>query len=372
MTEVTPASSREVAAALRDAAARNLPINVRGAGSKASMGSPAADAAVTLSTTALNRVLVYEPKDLTLSVEPGLPWAHLTALLAAERQMLPLDPPLAAHATVGGVVMTNSSGPRRRHYGAARDMVIGMTYATLDGAVADTGGLVVKNVAGLDVQKALIGSFGTLAVATVLNFKLAPLPEATRTFLLSYPTLEALCDARNRLLSSALQPSAIDAFSPPASAAFGLDAWCLALRASGGAPVIARYQQELAAAQTLEAGAESALWQQVENFPAAHPYLVRVGHPISALQAVLASTSGPSVARAATGVSYLAFSTREDLLAWWAQPACAAWSRVVDWSPGGLDEYWAAPGPELDWMRNLKSAFDPHNLLNRGRLYGRI
>lgn len=372
MTEVTPAHSQEAAAVLREASAHSRLVNVRGAGTKTRMGGPAQPADLTLSTSALRRVLVYEPKDLTLSVEAGLPWAELTALLAAEKQMLPLDPPHAARATAGGVVLANCSGPRRRQYGAARDMVIGMTYVTSDGTVADTGGLVVKNVAGLDVQKALIGSFGTLAVVTVLNFKLAPLPEATLTFLLSYASARDLTDARNRLLAGALQPVALDAFSPAAAASFGLDGWCLAVRASGGAPVIARYQRELAGAEVLEGAREAALWRQVEEFPAAHAYVVRAGHPISALDAVMASHNGPVVTRAGTGVSYLAFDARQALLEWWNGPACTAWSRVVESSPGDLDEYWAAPGAELDWMKQLKAAFDPHNLLNRGRLYGRI
>ena len=372
MTEMTPATSQEVAAALRDASARGLRVNVRGAGSKSRMGGPAQPADLTLSTAALRRVLVYEPKDLTLSVEPGLPWSHLTALLAAERQMLPLDPPCAAQATVGGVVLANCSGPRRRHYGAARDMVIGMTYATMDGALADCGGMVVKNVAGLDVQKALIGSFGTLAAVTVLNFKLAPLPEATRTFLLTFPSAQELAEARNRLLSGALQPTALDAFSPAAARAFALDGWCLAVRASGGPAVLARYQQEFSGAQVLDGAPEADLWRLIEQFPAAHPYLARAGHPISALADVLASSPGASVSRAGTGISYLAFDHRDALLAWWTNPASARWSRVVEASPGDLDEYWAAPGPELDWMKKLKAAFDPQNLLNCGRLYGRL
>lgn len=372
MTEVTPASSQEVAAALRDASARGQSVNVRGAGTKARMGSPGQPADLLLSTAALRRVLVYEPKDLTLSVEPGLPWAELTSLLAAEKQMLPLDPPFAAQATVGGVVLSNCSGPRRRQYGAARDMVIGMTYATMDGALAESGGMVVKNVAGLDVQKAIIGSFGTLAIATVINFKLSPLPEATRTFVLSFASARDLTGTRNRLLSGALQPTSIDAFSPAAAAAFGLDGWCLAVRASGGASVIARYQQELAGAQIFEGNSESDLWRRVEEFPASQPYLVRAGHPISALETVLSSSTGPTVSRAGTGVTYLAFPDRAALLAWWNNPACAAWARVIDASPGDLDEYWASPGPELDWMKKLKAAFDPNNLLNRGRLYGRV
>ena len=98
--------------------------------------------------------------------------------------MVPLDPPFADQATVGGVVAANSSGPRRRLYGTARDMVIGMRFATLEGKLVQSGGMVVKNVAGLDMAKLMIGSFGTLAAIAVVNFKLVPMPEAERSFLL--------------------------------------------------------------------------------------------------------------------------------------------------------------------------------------------
>ena len=100
--------------------------------------------------------------------------ARVHALLAANRQMVPLDPPFADGATVGGVIAANSSGPRRRLYGTARDLVIGMTFATLEGKLVQSGGMVVKNVAGLDMGKLMIGSFGTLAAIAVVNFKLAP------------------------------------------------------------------------------------------------------------------------------------------------------------------------------------------------------
>ena len=128
------------------------------------------------------RVLQYEPADLTISVEAGMRWADLTQLLASNQQMIPLDPPFSDSATVGGVVAANTSGPRRRLYGTARDVVIGMKFATLEGKLVHSGGMVVKNVAGLDMAKLMIGSFGTLAAIAVVNFKLAPIPEATRTF----------------------------------------------------------------------------------------------------------------------------------------------------------------------------------------------
>src|SRR6202035_1286783 len=121
-----------------------------------------------------------------LSVEAGTPWAEVCRVLDEHHQMIPLDPPYAGSATVGGVIATNGSGPRRRLYGSARDLVIGMRFATLEGKEVQSGGMVVKNVAGLDMSKLLIGSFGTLAAITVVNFKLLPMPEVERTFLLCF------------------------------------------------------------------------------------------------------------------------------------------------------------------------------------------
>ena len=139
-----------------------------------------------INTGGLRRVLKYEPNDLTVSVEAGMPFADLQALLAKNRQMVALDPPFFAKATVGGVIATNSSGPMRRSYGTARDQVIGMKFATLAGKQVSSGGMVVKNVAGLDMGKLMIGSFGTLAVITSVNFRLHPMPEQTHTFVFSF------------------------------------------------------------------------------------------------------------------------------------------------------------------------------------------
>src|SRR3569833_2365954 len=117
-------------------------------------------------------LLHYEPNDLTVSVEAGTRWSELQKTLAKNRQRIALDPPFAADATVGGVVASNTSGPLRKQFGTARDLVIGMQFATLEGKLVRTGGMVVKNVAGLDMGKLMVGSFGTLAVITSVNFRL--------------------------------------------------------------------------------------------------------------------------------------------------------------------------------------------------------
>src|SRR5690349_8680560 len=171
-----PQTAEDLAAVLAASASKRQTIEVGGAFSKRAGAGPANGADVTLSTAGLTKVLAYEPRDLTISVEAGMRYADLQQVLAPNHQIVPLDPPFSNQATIGGIVASNSSGPRRRLYGTARDLVIGMKFATLEGKLIQTGGMVVKNVAGLDMGKIMIGSFGTLAAIAVVNFKLQPKP----------------------------------------------------------------------------------------------------------------------------------------------------------------------------------------------------
>src|SRR5262245_3406 len=130
MEQVKPRSADELAEVLRKAADGGKTIQLEGNGTKRRAGGTIASADVQVSTRGLDRVMVYEPKYLTVSVGAGMLYSRLTELLSKGGYMVPLDPPFAAHATVGGVIAANSSGPRRRMYGTARDLVIGMKFAT--------------------------------------------------------------------------------------------------------------------------------------------------------------------------------------------------------------------------------------------------
>jgi len=372
MRGLKPANEKEMAEALRAAAEAGGRVEVRGAGSKRRMGGPVVEADLLIETTGMAGVREYDPRDLTVSVEAGMKWREFCALLAEHRQMAPLDPPCAETGTVGGVVAANLSGPRRRLYGAARDLVIGMRYATVDGAVAQTGGMVVKNVAGLDIHKALIGSFGTLAVITVVNFKLAPQPEKTRGYALAFDTAAELAAGRDAVLGGPLQPAALDALNPAAARLAGLDGFCLLVRAGGPEALLDRYGRELQGARVYEGEEEKALWRAVEEFAPRQPFVVRAGHKLSDLRTVLEPAPGACVSRAGTGVSWIAFETADEAEEWMSRPAHAQWSRLLEWSSGPAAIYWPDPGPELEWMQRLKSAFDPSGILNPGRLYGRI
>lgn len=309
---LVPASPEELASQLADASVRQQSITIRGNSTKDRMGGPVAESDLTISTTALNRVLRYEPNDLTISVEAGLRWSELTRILAEHRQMIPLDPPFAADATVGGVLATNSSGPRRRLYGTARDMVIGVTFATLEGQLIRSGGMVVKNVAGLDMAKLMIGSFGTLAVLAVVNFRLHPAPHGTCTFIQEFVRSTEAIAARDRVLKSPLQPAAIDILKSQ-------DGYDLIIQAGGSPAVLDRYSRELTAFRAVSVDEEEATWSKLREFTprflAEHEdgAVLRVSCALSEVGTVLEFLPAPAIARAGTGVCYGYFAQAADV-----------------------------------------------------------
>jgi len=380
----TPETAEDLAETLRRYALHIRTIRLQGAGTKGLMAGPLERVDETVTTSGLRRVLDYEPHDLTISVEAGLPWSEFSALLEGNRQMVPLDPPFRAGATVGGVIAANTSGPRRRLYGTARDCVIGMTFATLEGKLVRSGGMVVKNVAGLDMSKLLIGSFGTLAAIAVVNFKLSPAPEVERSFLISFDSLAVAMAARDRILAGALQPAAIDLLNPRAGATLGNPAWLLAIRAGGNQDAVDRYERELSplgAALAFEGGEHDALWRRIEDFTggflARHEdsAVVRASCTLKELERVMASFDGAALARAGSGVCYGYFEECAGAADWAAAAAGKGWKAVVEFAPNERKsefDLWPAPGADFELMRRVKNLFDPENLLNRGRLYNRL
>ena len=219
-TVIRPETSTQLADALRGFAEAHRTIRLGGNFTKDRIGGPICPADETVSTSSLCRLLKYEPRDLTISVEAGVPWMELERTLAEHGQMLPLDPVAIESRNpqalpCGGVIAANQSGPLRRLYGTARDMVIGMTFVTLEGQEIRTGGNVVKNVAGLDMGKLMIGSYGTLAAIVSVNFKVFPIPPASRTFVLEFPTAAEAFAERDRILRGQMPPAAIDLVNWP-------------------------------------------------------------------------------------------------------------------------------------------------------------
>ncbi len=375
---IEPETARELADQLRAAAEAKRRIRMGGHFTKHLMAGPNdPEAAITLSTTRLNRILNYEPRDLTISVEAGVPFRELEATLARNHQMIPLDPAFSDRCTIGGVVASNSSGPRRRQYGTARDLVIGMQFAMLNGRLVQSGGMVVKNVAGLDMAKLLIGSFGTLAVMTVINFKLLPLTPAERTFAIEFESAAAAISARDQLIQGPIPPTALDLLNPSLALELGFGGWTLLLRFSGNEALMDRCER-LAVTLGPSRTGNIEFWKKIESLTErhleSHPdgAVVRISCLLDQLRAALEEVPVPAIARAATGVIYAYFPESAGAAAWVSEAHSRGRYALLEFaSEAARAQYdlWPAPGSDFAIMKKIKHLFDPDLLLNRGRLY---
>ncbi len=191
MTTFTPTTSEDVLAAVQWAAAEEAPLEIVGHGSKRAVGRPL-QCEHTLDLSKLTGVTLYEPAELVLSARAGTPLAEIEKLLADSGQELAFEPmdygPLLGEApgrgTIGGVLAANLAGPRRLKAGAARDHILGIHAVSGRGEAFKSGGRVVKNVTGYDLSKAMAGSWGTLAVATDVTFKVLPAAETETTLVI--------------------------------------------------------------------------------------------------------------------------------------------------------------------------------------------
>ena len=209
---VTPGTIDEVSKVVAYAGHQHFAIVPRGNGTKMEMGGIPKKMDIVLSTGRLNRITDRDCENLTLSAESGLTLGEVQQGLAkvGKGYFLPLDPPFTDKATLGGIVATNSSGPKRLVYGTARDMIIGTKAVFPNGDVVVSGGKTVKNVSGYDMCKLLIGSYGTLGILCEMTFKLLPLPEKEATLLLSFAKLEEAEGFAREMRGSQLIPSSLE------------------------------------------------------------------------------------------------------------------------------------------------------------------
>jgi FAD/FMN-containing dehydrogenase len=196
----------ELSQALRAATQQSLTVVPWGGGTEVGRCDPPRSYGLALDLTGLDRIVEYDPEDLTITAECGVTIGKLRAAVAARGQELPLESALADRATLGGVLARNASGPRRMRFGAPRDRVLGATFALGDGTLARSGGKVVKNVAGYALHRLLCGSRGSLGIFVEASLKLLPAP-AARVALLYPVKLEVLGDETFRKVVSELDPA---------------------------------------------------------------------------------------------------------------------------------------------------------------------
>lgn len=185
--EAVPKSAQDLAKTVARCDRRGEKIRIAGGETLAGMGFPPERVDIKLVTTQLQGFVANESADLVIAVRAGTPVQHVAATIAAHKQFVPFDAPLPQYATLGGTLAAGWLGPRRHRYGRLRDYLIGSTIVLADGTIARAGGMVVKNVAGYDMSRLYVGSFGTLGVLAQANLKTIPLPPQARLFLAPLP-----------------------------------------------------------------------------------------------------------------------------------------------------------------------------------------
>ncbi|MFQ3679448.1 MAG: FAD-binding oxidoreductase, partial [Pseudanabaenaceae cyanobacterium] len=318
---------------------------------------------LTVSTAKLQGVVAWAAADLTVTVGAGMLLADLQRLLATQGQFVPLDPPLAAQATVGGVLATGTGGSLRHRYHGIRDLVLGVTFVRADGAVAKAGGRVVKNVAGYDLMKLLTGSWGTLAIVTELTLRVYPLPTVSQSWLLS-GTLAAVAALRDRLLASTLAPVAVEVHSPALCQTLGYGSlWGLAVRFDGvGATVQGDRLRAMASdleCRRLDPGFWEA-WQELW----AGPRLAKFGVLPGSLVSVGARLPGVWSLGGGTGLGWLIPTEPREVL----RAICTDYGGFLSELAGDKQgDIWGDRPAARSLQSRIKQVFDPGNRLNPGR-----
>jgi len=279
--EVRPETAEKVAEVVRIAVHEKFGVVACGARTALTIGMPPASYDVALDMTQVTGIASYDPGDLTISVNAGMPLAELARVLAEKKQFLPLEVPFFEKATVGGAIAAGLDSPLRQFYGAPRDFLIGAEFVDGTGAQAKSGGCVVKNVTGYDFHKLLNGSLGTLAVITRLNFRTYPVASARRGFLASFADEVAALNYTKEIGASALTPIVLEMLSPESAgllfaqyapfvsfcAAQSRGEWTVCVGFEGSSEVCERYAKELAR-MSREAGAQNAVTMHDDQFAA--------------------------------------------------------------------------------------------------------
>jgi glycolate oxidase FAD binding subunit len=382
---VYPQTQAQLAACIKLAHSHHWRVLVCGSGSKLDWGGLFAKSDVFISTERLNALIEHAVGDLTITVEAGMKFAQLQALVAANNQFLPIDPIAANTATIGGIIATGDNGSLRQRYGSVRDQVLGMTFVRSDGEIAKAGGRVVKNVAGYDLMKLFTGSYGTLGIIAQVTLRLYPVQEASETVLL-VGNADAIALAAKILRGSALTPTQADIVSTQVVANLGL---------GKGLGLIVRFQsipesvveqskrllevgEKLGLEGTTYSHDEGKLWERLQQQMQANQndtqITCKIGvSPTAAVEILNQVEVGLVHISSGLGILHLEDSSRIES----TRSLCEQNGGFLTILTAPMEvkqkfDVWGYKGNALGIMQRIKQQFDPTNILNPGKFVGGI
>ena len=411
-----PGTVEEVSAVMAFASGEGLKVVPWGSGTKMALGGIPERVDLVVALSRLNRVVDYEPSDMTATFQAGSLLKESQAVLGGNGQFIALDPPHADLATLGGILATNSSGPRRLRYGASRDLVLAIRVVHADGKVTKGGAKVVKNVTGYDMNKLYIGSLGTLGIIVEATFRLHPVPAVEKTFLAPFGSLDAVKGVVAGILDSSLVPFAVELLNAEASRRVAAEAglpWSqasygLAVAIGSARPEAVDAQLETVRRLCKEAGApqghvldgrgHDAFWRATRDFALGDGLQAVLKASVLLTKVTQAARLGEEVAQqhglsvgvvseAGSGIVRYYLSGEAASPERFQQGVADAVNRlrafaqeaeghlVVLKAPPELKsrvDVWGLPGTTLGFMQRPKAQFDPQKILNPGRFVGGI
>jgi len=438
---VFPKDTKMVAALVQCACRGNLAIVPWGSGTKMAMGNPPKRLDLVVCMARMNHMLDVDTANLTITVEAGVKFRDVQARLATEEDrcylpledlkteagefvcsdrshsgcFLPMDPPFSERATMGGVVATNTTGPRRLLYGLPRDLVLGVRFVTPKGDIIGAGGKTVKNVSGYDVSKLMIGSLGSLGILCEMTLRLLPLPEKMETLLFSFDAFSDAGAFAAAILGTKLLPAAVEVANKAAienmdlrgSLDFSPGSHVVMVALEAFDEAVARMHKELLAmAQHFKAKGHSLVqedkhrlfWLTVGELQgSAHqrfPRLValQLNYPLSAWKALFefadktlsqARLDHTMLCHAGNSVTLINLlsgtkgTDDKDLIeavqTLLAECRKAGGNLVVQRAPADLKKglpVWGEPGSDLPLMKRIRVELDPYGVMNPGRFAG--
>lgn len=399
----SPADEEGLAATVAWAAGRELPVYPFGLGLRQSWGHPVEKPGIVLKTDRLRDVVEYNPDDLTITVQAGMDLAALGEVTGPHNQRLALDPAGPERTTIGGMLATGVSGPRRFGHGTVRDAVLGVWYVDAGGRKIKAGGKVVKNVAGYDICKLMTGSLGTVGVIAGASFILRPIPETIRLAIGNPADARAAESALASLMAGPTRPVILELVNETTAADIGLP--------NAGLTLIVGYEDVAEAVdwqvdETLKL-ANDAGWpiRATDDIEAAEICASLRDWPLTTGDASFKATVTPGrvasffdeahrraresgvgiglLAEAGNGIIWGRIRGASDdsgkvaglLGALLAAAVAGRGNMVVTHVEPALADgvaRWGRPGPEWELTRRIKEALDPQGILNPGRFVGGV